>query len=144
MIFFLDANIFLRVLTGDDKKQFDECLKLLGLLKRNKIEAYTNTVVLAEIAWTLTSFYGITRKKVIDGIKSIINIRGLKIIDAYNHLKALDLYEKYSVKFIDALIASGNDVINRKNVIVSYDRDFDKLPVIRQEPKAILKEITNN
>ena len=51
---------------------------------------------------------------------------------------AIELFEMYSVKFIDCLLASSKLVQKGDAVILSYDRDFDKLGVRRVEPKDIL------
>ncbi|MBI4004862.1 PIN domain-containing protein [Candidatus Roizmanbacteria bacterium] len=134
MQYFIDANIFLRVLVKDNEKQFSACVRFLKTLKKNKFDAYTGSITLAEIAWTLGSYYSFSKQQVIEGIDSILNLRGLKIIDDYNHKLALDLYQKYSVKYIDSLIASIGPVYTKKMIVVSYDKDFDKLPVVRKEP----------
>ena len=107
-------------------------------MKENKISAVTNTVVLSEIAWTLSSFYGIPKIQVINSLRGLLQVRGLKIIDNYNHMLALDLYEKHIMKYIDALIMSNEAFSLKELTIVSFDRDFDKLKVVRKEPKEIL------
>ncbi len=141
MRYFIDTNIFIRVLHKENEKLFRECVSLLQSIKENKIEAYTGTVVLTEVAWTLGSFYKISKAKIIEGLRGIININGLKILDNYNQSLALALFEKHSIKYIDALIASNEEVYTKKMTIVSYDRDFDKLPVIRKGPKDILAKL---
>jgi predicted nucleic-acid-binding protein len=138
MRYFIDSNIFLRVLAKDNEKQYHCCVGFLKALKENKIEAYTSTVVLTEVVWTLSSYYQFKKEELIRGFKSIIALRGLKIFDQYDYFKAADLYEKYSIKFIDALIASDQEILEKKIIIVSYDKDFDKLPVIRKEPGEIV------
>ena len=141
MQYFIDTNIFLRILHKENEKIFQECLSLLNSIKENKIEASTATVVLTEVVWTLSTFYHISKLKVIEGIQGIIQINGLKIIDNYNHPLALQLFEKHSIKYIDALIASNEDIYAKKMTVVSYDRDFDKLPILRKEPKEVLKTL---
>lgn len=141
MLYFIDSNIFLRILTKDNKAQFNACTKILKSIKENKIDAYCSTIILAEVIWTLQSFYHFKKDESVRALKSIINLRGLKIINKYDHLKAADLYSKYSVKFIDALIASDTQIIEKKTQIVSYDKDFDKLPVTRKEPDEVLKNL---
>lgn len=143
MTYFIDANVFLRVLVGDNKQQFIDCVKLIKAIKENKIEANTSTLVLAEVAWTLGSYYEFKKEKVVRGIRSIVNLRGIKIVDDYNNLLALEHYEKYSVKYIDTLIASNQDIQSKQNTIVSYDRDFDSLSVIRKEPREVLEELSS-
>lgn len=141
MRYFIDTNIFIRILHKENEKLFHECLTLLKVIKENKIEAFTGTVVLSEVAWTLGSFYNISKAKIIEGLRGIININGLKIQDNYNQSLALTLFEKHSIKYIDALIASNEEIYTKKMTAISYDRDFDKLPVIRKEPKDILAKL---
>lgn len=137
MKYFIDSNIFLRILIGDEKNQLTECISFLTLVKENKIDAYTSSLVLAEIVWTLTSYYQFPKEKVVRVVRSILNLRGIKIIDNYDHLWATDKYKKTSAKFIDCLIASISEVKSRNMTVVSYDKDFDKLPILRKEPKQI-------
>lgn len=144
MQYFIDTNIFIRALHKENERLFLECITLIKSIKENQIEAVTGTVVLTEIVWTLSSFYKINKAKIIEGLQGIINIRGLKIIDNYNQNLALHLFEKHPIKYIDALIASSENIYSKKVTIVSYDQDFDKLGVIRKEPLEAIKEIANN
>jgi len=54
---------------------------------------------------------------------------------------AIEIYEKFPVKFIDALIVSNPKIFKKEITIISYDKDFDKLNVKRKEPKDVLKGI---
>ena len=66
----------------------------------------TGNVVLAELIWTLKSFYGADKDEIARRVKGIIQLRGLKVVDNYNAMTAIELYQNKSIKFIDALIAS--------------------------------------
>jgi len=134
MNYFIDTNIFLRPFVNDDKKVALECLNLFNLIKAGKIEAFTSNFVLAEINWTLASFYKFPKEKVISVIKSILALRGLKIYDYVDINMAIEIYENNNIKFIDALLASNYLIFNKQAAIISYDKDFDKLKVIRIEP----------
>lgn len=140
MRYFIDSDIFLRVLAKDNKKQYSFCVNFLNLLKKNKINGYTSTLILAEIVWTLSFYYRFKKEEVVRAFKSIIALRGLKIFDQYDCLKAIELYEKHSVKFIDALIASNKEILEKKVIVISYDKDFDKLPVIRRKPEELISK----
>lgn len=137
--YFLDSNIFLRVLTADNKKMLSECVLLIKRIKSGKIKVVTSNFVLAEIVWTLGSAYNFTKTKIASALKIIMNLSGLDIVDKCDTLVALELYGNYSVKFIDALIASNPDIQSGKMIVVSYDKDFDKLKVKRVEPQNINK-----
>lgn len=139
--YFIDTNIFLRVLIKEDEIKFQQCRRVLELIRENKIKAWTSSLVLAEVNWTLVSFYKFSKEKNLKAIKSIISLKNLKIADQNNIYQMVHLYEKYNIKFIDAHIAS-LDLITQKNTkIISYDKDFDKLNVIRIEPAKLIKNI---
>lgn len=138
MKYFIDSNIFIRVLHKENEKIFRECIALIDIIKTKNIQVATGNIVFAEVVWTLDSFYKVDKKRIIEGLTGLSNINGLEITDDYNNLLAIQLFQKYNIKFIDALIASNKDIFNKKMTVVSYDRDFDKLPVIRKEPGEII------
>src|SRR3989344_147053 len=138
MIYFIDTNIFLRVLVNENQTSHDQCELLLDKIKQNKIKAITGTVVLTEVLWTLLSYYKTSKIKAVSSVEGILNLRGLKIMDYYDHRIALELYSLYNVKYIDCLIASARGFDEQKMTVVSYDRDFDKLKILRVEPVSLI------
>lgn len=137
--YFLDTNIFLRVLTRDSAQEFSDCFALLEGVKTGRILAFTSSLVLAEINWTLLKTYTFPKERVVAGTDSVLRLRNLKIVDDFEPQLGLLLYKEHSVKFIDALLASHELVQERKAIVVSYDKDFDKLGVLRKEPKQIIR-----
>lgn len=138
-IYFLDSNIFLRTLIKEDEKSFRASSHLLQLVQNRQIKAFTSALILAEIGWVLSSFYKFSKSNVLLAIQGIINLKGLKIVDKTNPLLACEIYQKYSVKFVDALIASNPLIAQKKAIIVSYDLDFEKLDLLRLDPDSFLK-----
>lgn len=138
MLYLIDTNIFLRVLVKEDEASFQSGLKLLEGIKQKQWNAVVPGIVLSEIAWTLRSYYKFPKLQVVTAIQSVINLRGLTIVDDYNYHLALDLYQHRAVKYIDACIASLPMVQGQQATIISYDHDFDKLGVERKEPDQIV------
>ncbi|MCX6793861.1 MAG: PIN domain-containing protein [Candidatus Gottesmanbacteria bacterium] len=138
-IVFIDTNIFLRVLVKENERMFRECKGILALISKGDVVAYTNTIVLTEIQFVLTSIYKETREKIGVALESVCSIAALKIIDDTDAHGALFMYGKTNVKFSDCLIASSKRIQSESAVVLSYDRDFDKLGVRRVEPKQLLK-----
>jgi predicted nucleic-acid-binding protein len=136
--YFIDTNIFLRMIVKDDKQSAKDCAFLFNQIKKGEIKATISTLVLAEIQWTLKSFYGLEKQQITTILKSISEMKHLKTGDKYDIALALELYEKHNIKFIDALIASCPDILNKKTTIISFDKDFDKLKVLRKEPGDLL------
>lgn len=139
--YFLDSNIFLRPIVKDDEKKLEECEDLFKKIKENKLGAITANFVLAEIVWVCQKFYGLDRATVAGALKRILTYKAIKILDRANPVSAVGIYQKCHVKFIDALIASYPKIQTKEMIVVSYDKDFDKLDVIRQEPGEVVKKI---
>ncbi len=134
--YFVDTNIFISLLIKRSGS-FEECRDFFEKIKINKIKAVTGNVVLAELVWTLKSFYGISKKDVVKRLEGILQLRGLKIIDRYDLTKTVELFDRKPIKYIDAMIASIKSIQDRKWIVVSYDKDFDKLGVKRVEPGEV-------
>ena len=140
-LYFIDTNIFLRTLVLENPQITQESAAVLMLIKNGAIKAYTNNLVIAEINWVLRQVYLTSKEQRIKSIKGIIKLKNLKITTETDFLLGLDLYEQYNIKFIDALIAANRLIQKQQAIIVSYDKDFDKIKgAKRLEPKQILKK----
>ena len=137
-LYLIDSNIFLRVFMRDNETQWHECDNFLKAVAEDKVSAYIPSIVPVEIQFVMSSFYRIEKKSVIAAVKSVVTMTHLQIIDDTSLPIAVDLYEQNPVKFVDCLLASSTRVQKGEAVIVSYDRDFDKLGVKRLEPKQLL------
>lgn len=141
--YFIDSNIFLRLIVKENESQYLACKMLFEAIKKNKFQAVTCNLVLAEIVWVLQSYYHKNRKQVIEALRAIINLRGLEIIRKQDYHLTLNLYERFGVKYIDAAIASIKPVYEGKWPVITYDKDFDKIGVIRKEPEQLWSTSTN-
>lgn len=142
MNYFLDSNIFIRYFAKEaNPKVYKDCHKLIEALGRGKFQAYASHIVFAEIVWVLLSVYKVEKSDSIQILKSLQSISGLKLIDKFNTHKATEFYESYNIKYIDSLIASIPEIHMKKCTIVSYDKDFDKIGILRLEPDKLLKRM---
>ncbi|PIP57688.1 hypothetical protein COX03_01755 [Candidatus Woesebacteria bacterium CG22_combo_CG10-13_8_21_14_all_39_10] len=136
--YFIDSNIFLRVIAKENEKSFRECFDFLQKVENRKIDTVTSNVVLAEVVWVLDSFYKVSKTKIVEALERMKASRFFKLVDNFDFDLALASYSRYGIKYVDALIASNLDIRSKKWTIVSYDRDFDKLGIIRKEPSQII------
>lgn len=123
----IDTNVFLRVLVREDEGAFEESKMILEQIKRGKVKAMTGGIVLAELAWVLSSFYGLGRGEISEKLNGVRLLPGLKIMDEYDYEWAIGQYQKGKVKFIDSVLASMPGVRDRTVTVISYDGDFEKL-----------------
>ena len=103
---FIDTNLFLRYLTNDIPEQADAVEVLLGRAEAGKVRLVTNRLVMAEVVWTLESFYKKTKAEVQGAVLAILNTPGLDLEARDQVLQAAIWYAEKNVDFIDACIAA--------------------------------------
>ena len=131
---FIDTNIFLRYLTGDDPSKYDNCREIFRKAIEGKIALATSGMVIAELVWTLLSYYKVAKAEVVEKISIIVSTENLYVPDKNIITDALVLYSRKNIDYIDAY----NAVFMKYHgldEIYSYDRDFDAIEDIkRMEP----------
>lgn len=131
---FLDTNVILRHLTGEDARQAARCEALFERADRGREVLYTTVLVIAEIIWVLGARHGHPKARIVDGIRRMLNTRNIVIEDREALLLALQLFEQHPIDFIDAYNGAVMQARGLE-VIYSYDKDFDLIPGIqRLEP----------
>lgn len=131
---FVDTNIFLRFLTRDDPTKFERCRRLFEQAVAGAITLRTSELVIAEIVWTLLSYYNLPKPVVIEKVGQILNTPNLAVTNQEVLIEALVLWSRHNCDFIDAYNVA---LMHRDGLteLVSYDTDFDLLPFTRrQEP----------
>lgn len=99
---FVDTNVFLRYLTNDVPEQAERVADLLRSASSGEIALVTSVLVLAEIVWTLESYYGLPKDDVAGKALAILNTPGLVVEDAALLAEAATVYATANVDFIDA------------------------------------------
>ncbi len=125
---FVDTNVFLRFLTQDDPIKAKRVETLFRQAVRGKKIFTTSLLVIAEIVWTLESFYGLDKADIGSKVETILNTPNLKCPEISLILPALDLYVQYNIDFIDAYHAVYLKEA-RHTHILTYDRKhFARIP----------------
>jgi predicted nucleic acid-binding protein len=118
---FVDTNVFLRFLTADDPRKADRAQRLFRQAVEGKIKLNTSPLVIAEIIWTLESFYGLGKPDIAAKVEKILNTPNLDCADGGLILHALALYAGANIDFIDAYHAFWLKARAQKR-IATYDR----------------------
>ncbi len=133
MKIFLDTNIFIRFLTRDNEKMFDECRKLFEFIRMGKIVPYTSNIVLLEIVFILTRQYKFPKNDVRKDLEKLINLRNLTLIETADTKDAVRLFGNTNIKFSDCYISTQ---IPTGVTLVTYDKDFKKISSISAKTPA--------
>lgn len=122
---FVDTNYFLRFLRNDTPKQTEEAKKLFFAAADGHIRLITSTIVVFEIYWVLSSFYGYKKMEVVSSLKGILSLRGVDIEDREVLDKAVDIYEETNLDFEDAYnLAYAKD--RKVGEFKTFDRKLQK------------------
>ena len=135
---FLDANVILRYLTRDDKAKAEACYALFQRVKLGEEQVFTCEAIIAEVVYVLSSTrspYHLSHEEVRGRLMPIITLRGLQLPQKRVYVRALDLYASFSfLDFEDALAVAHMEQRGVQEIL-SYDRDFDRVPgITRVEP----------
>ena len=128
---FIDTNIFLRYLTKDNPLMYDRCREIFKNAVKGKASLATSGMVIAELIWTLSSYYKVPKDDVIEKVSIIIGTENLYIPDKDIIADAIVLYSRKNIDYIDAY----NAVFMKYHgldEIYSYDKDFDMVEGIKR------------
>lgn len=128
---FVDTNFFLRFLTNDIPQQAKKAEKILKRAEQGEIELFTSDLVMAEIAWTLESYYQEPKEKIATSLRRILLIENLKVPSKENWLEALEIFLEKNLELIDAFNYS---LMHSEGIkeIYSFDKHFDKFPSVKR------------
>ena len=105
-LIFVDANVFLRYLTNDVPEQADAAEALLDRAEHGDVRLVTSALVVAEVVWTLGSFYKRTKPQVRDAVLALCHVPGLNVEDADALVQAAEWHADLNVDFADAAHAA--------------------------------------
>ena len=130
---FVDTNVFLRHLTGDDAQKAAACRRLLTALDAGTETALTSECVIAEIVYVLSRLYKLPRDQIATIVPPLLSLRGLDVpgvvarsFDVYASNRALDFEDAVTVAHMES---------RGITALYSYDRGFDSVAgITRIEP----------
>lgn len=127
---YLDANIFLYVLTGNPQ-QSSSCLSILKQVTEGTLDGCTSYLTWDEVLYALMREIG--RINAIEESRKFLTMPHLSFIDVdYSIIsKAQELIEMYKVDPRDAIHAA-TAILNGCTEIVSDDKDFDVVKELKR------------
>jgi predicted nucleic-acid-binding protein len=106
MTYVVDANIFLRILTADDPEQTKRATEIVKRATEGQFKLFVSDVCLAEIAWTLDSYYGLERSDIAEKILALLNTDGIVFSNRRILIDTIVRYKENKVDFVDAYHAA--------------------------------------
>jgi predicted nucleic acid-binding protein len=133
---FLDTDVIIRLLTGDDPVKQANATALLQRVERGELTLGLSDTTVADAVFVLSSrrLYGIERAKVAAMLTALALQPHIRVDNRRRMLRALSLYRATSLDYGDAFtVADMED--KGSTTVYSWDEDYDRIPSItRREP----------
>lgn len=133
---FLDTDVIIRFLTGDDSEKQAAAASLLEQVEQGVLTLHAPDTVIADAVYVLSSprLYHIARADIREMLSTLVRLPQLHIQNRQSVLRALDLYASTKLDFGDTLIIASMEQ-QGSHLLYSYDQGFDRIEhITRQEP----------
>src|SRR5690348_3400304 len=103
---FLDTDVIIRFLTGDDPKKQIAATALFEQIEQGLLTVQAPDTVIADAVYVLSSprLYRIARVDIRDMLTAIVRLPQFQIQNRWNVLRSLEIYADTKLDFGDALI----------------------------------------
>jgi predicted nucleic-acid-binding protein len=134
----LDANVLVRFLVTDDRRQSEQAAALLERAIAASEMLFISDVVVCETVWVLSSAYQVPRAEIVLTLRNLVRARQLSFSSADRLVRALDAFADGRGDFADYLIAeqardAGCEVVATFDRALLKERGF-------AAPSAILRD----
>ncbi|WP_397547913.1 PIN domain-containing protein [Rhodothermus marinus] len=130
MRFWLDTNVLVRLITRQPEEMFRRTVAFLRKAEANRYTLSVHPLHVAEAIYVLRGVYGFSLERLLTDLRHVLRLRLLEVDE--HVLEALALMERHRVDFDDAFLAVLAS--SRGESVLSFDRDFARLPVNWKEP----------
>ena len=128
-VYLIDTNVILRYLLGDHKIFSPKAKAFMKLVSQGTKKAEIPSVVIVECVYVMEKFYKIPKNEIVDTLSKTLNFIGIINRDKSEILEALLQYANSNTDVVDCLLAA---MSSPQKVIISFDKDFDKLNAISE------------
>ena len=118
----IDANVILRYLLRDNEDLYAKAEEVFNDVMEGKAKILILESVIAEVVYVLQRIYNVSRKEISEILKELIELRGVKVSNRGQMLKALEIFSEKKLDFVDCILcAYGNE-----NKVITFDKGLKK------------------
>lgn len=129
---FLDTNIILRHLLGDNEQQSPRATAYFRRIEQGEIRVRTADTVIFEVVYTLQRYYHQPKVRIRKALLPLLELPGIVLPGKSHFRKVFELYVNYNLPFADAYHAVLMERFKLEEII-TFDREFDRIPGLRRK-----------
>lgn len=122
----IDANVIIRFLLNDHPKLSPLAKSLFSKAQEGSLKIYLDEVILAEVVWTLSSFYKVKRADLVDRLQKLASQDWVVNPKKNLMLEALNSYLSSGLDYIDCWV-----LVKAKNLGITLETFDKKLKKLR-------------
>jgi predicted nucleic-acid-binding protein len=133
---FVDTDVIIRLLTGDDPKKQAAANALFEQVEQGQLTIAAPDTVIADAVFVLSSprLYHISREEVRELLTPLVRLPHFRVQNQQSVLRALEVYSSTKLDFGDTLIIASMEQ-QGSHILYSYETDFDRFKnMARNEP----------
>ena len=134
----LDTNVILRFLLKEDPQLFQAVEPLFLQTEQGDLEIYIHPIIIAELIWTLESYYEYSKEKIAEVMIQLVEAKGVVVPDKEVIVGALQDYKEKNVDFIDSYLVQ---YANKKGPLTVYTLDKKHFSRLNGDIRVLLNDL---
>lgn len=123
--YLLDANILIRLLTGEPENQYEVVRSFLVQAESDLHPLYINSLVVAEVVFVLTGkVYSLDRTLVAQELTRFFENPKITVVDEEDVKMALNYFSKSTLDFVDCYLLANAECKNLS--LVTFDKGIHR------------------
>ena|SRR3990167_99413 len=121
----IDANIVIRFLLNDNPELSRKAKAIFRQAEAGEIKLFFDEVIVAEIIWTLSSFYKIKKLEIVDRLEKLLSQDWAENPRKRLILMAFELYRGSNLDYIDCWLFIVSKSLKLK--LETFDKNLSKM-----------------
>jgi len=130
----LDTNVILRHALGDDVSHRRQALRLFEQAGEGTLRLLVPTLVIAQVVWTLESFYRASREYITGLLEALLETPGVTALEPRVAARCMEIYRTHNIEIVDAYLVALAEETKTPVLATFNKKDFRRFPHLRLIP----------
>jgi predicted nucleic acid-binding protein len=130
----LDTNVILRHALGEDQSQGRQARRLFEQASEGNLRLLVPSLVIAQVVWTLESFYQASREYITGLLKALLATGGVAAIEPRVVSRCIEIYGAHNIEIVDAYLVALAEETKTPVLATFNKKDFRRFPHLKLIP----------
>lgn len=130
----LDTNVVLRHALGDNRLHGQQARQLFERASEGKLRLLVPSLVIAQVAWTLESFYRASREYITGLLRALLASPGVRALEPGVASRCIEIYGACNIEIVDAYLVALAEETKTPVLATFNKKDFRRFPHLKLIP----------